>query len=38
MNLHVIQVMHIIPTWEALKDYVKEHARIVAVHMTKQVF
>ena len=36
MKLHVIQVMHTIPTWEALKDYVKEHARIVAVHMTKQ--
>ena len=34
MKIHVLQVMATYPTCAALKDYVKEHARVILVHTT----
>ena len=35
IKMHIIQVSQSILTYEHLKNYVKEHARTIAVHMTK---
>ena len=35
IKMHIIQVSQSILTYENLKNYVKEHARVISVHMTK---
>lgn len=37
MKIHVLQNIRSFPSWEDLKDYVRDHARLVMVHITKSV-